>query len=222
MTIRILNRGNGMLKLYSERINNCTSININDPSLTLMPKKLIYAKLFNISNIDGLPNISYKSLNSNSTNNCKLLDEIHNYKPNIYIGHTTDEILDFINYTPDVIILTGGFNCSIIYNRNDICPQFSDLDENDINHIIRTYTGSSSNGVSMKCNNTSDVENKFQFFRNFAVQNIVNRLIIEFIMQYRDNPTISATKKDNKTELLEIINNMQNQIDELKRRIDDM
>lgn len=54
------------------------------------------------------------------------------------------------------------------------------------------------------------------------IDTIIRRLILEFVMQYRLNPTINAPKKDNKSGLLNIVANLRSQITELKERIANM
>lgn len=147
---------------------------------------------------------------------------LDNYKPDIYVGSTNDSVLGFISHKSKVLILINYLEKIIIYNGIVIKPQLSDVREELITRALDNpidfYIGDTKTRSEL-----ADCFHKSHHLISSAYCNIIKRLVFEFIMQYHDNPTVTATsKKDNKTQLFELVTNLQKQLDEMKNLIDSM
>ena len=202
----------------------CSSINIGDPNLKLISKTEIYKQLFRVSH-ENLPHISW--IYEHGTNiNSDTITYVENFKPDIFIIHGSGSVnvLEHLKHRPKIIIIQNA--CSVICNGENIPLQFNDINETFINRIIVNYhKGGQINGKYVVIENRSDCEKLFYsegLFLCDAVNGCIKRLILEYLTQYKDNPTIKATPRDEKAELLELVSTMRNQLNELEQRIKNM
>lgn len=195
------------------RSNISSTINLVDEHVRIIPKDEIYSKLFGIDDSE-LPNLTYIKLRS-ITCSPKSINEIDKYNPDIFISRVGDNNIDHIKSKPKIIILCDFINRYITFNGEKIQFQFNDLGDEFIRSVLIKE--------NISIEQMKDRFDTTHYYTRIALDNIVKRLIIEFIMQYRDNPTLTAQpKKDNKVKLLEIIDGLQSQINELRNRISDM
>lgn len=225
---------------------NYSSVNkLDDNKISLITKQDLYDRIFGI-NSDGLPDIISVGTGRNSKCISSVINYIDSLNPDIYVDYIDDIKLNFTKSRPKIVILFDILNRRIIYNGNIIDVTFGDVDES----IINAYVGREFivNGYRKVYKNIGEIETTFNldippvckyfsdnthsvnnYFRDInpflkiAFINIAKRLALEYIMQYRDNPTLSVEhKKDNKSELLEIIDSLQLQINGLKEYIKNM
>lgn len=225
---------------------SCSSINkFYDENISLRSKQSIYKELFNID-CNNLPDIT--SIHRSVYLGCTpyIINWVDSFNPDVYINYIDDKTLDFTKSKPKLVILFDLINRKIKYGDITVDVVFEDVDE----ATIKSYIGRILlfNGNGKICENIEDIRAAFNLeipnnckyfsygyttyankyfssvnpFIKIAFINVTRRLILEYIMQYRDNPTINAPKKDNKTELLTIIDNLQMQINDLKERIANM
>lgn len=232
MSIRIFD--NAMFDRMGK--HNCSSMIIDDPNFGLISKKDIYHSMFGID-CDGLPNITLKRYISQKIFNSEAIKELDNFKADIYISSVDDKMLQFLNHKPRNIILLNKRNWTITHNDNIIVPQFSDIDEKYIKSTLGRNYWYKNEYVTFTIEIIREqfdeviLSNSVVSSNSYvssAFTNVVKRLVLEYIMQYRDNPTSSANptstnehKKD-KAELLETIDNLQSQINQLKEQIKSM
>lgn len=205
-------------------------LKLYDNPIKLITKRAIYDNVFGI-NSDGLPDIIIMH-NRESPFYCSQqdIDRIDSINPDIYVSYTNDAAINRIKSKPKLLILFDVSNKKITCNGTTIDVKFSDAgvtgNRISINGITKVYV----NIAEMEYIFNLDVYwpyfepdysreyfTKINPFIKMAFINVTKRLIIEFIMQYRDNPTT-----DKKAELLEIADNLQNQLNALRLRIDNM
>lgn len=220
-----------------------STIDVCDDNTPLRDKQLVYRDLLGIDSTN-LPNIYFVKYNKGEFHNihpCNpgIVKIINNYNPDIYISHISDQKIKFIR--PKLAILYDMVNKQIMCNGT-INVTFDDVDEEYKNKLLDPeFVENRRNGqfryTTQNINDEFNIktEREYRYLRNGyleenvllkrAFMNVTKRLIIEFIK----NPTITATKKDDKVELLEIVNlqksliaEMSNKLDELENRIRNM
>lgn len=219
MSIVILSIVESIGKSQSSIIDHCKGL------IPLRSKELVYRDILGIDSAD-LPNISFIEFNNGRPYNVDLCTPhvikcIDWYNPNIYISCIGDQKLEFIKSKLKLVILYDMVNRQIICNGT-VDVTFSDvgIDGSAENIGDEFYIETDKNGYYPK---DGHLEKNTTLARAFA--NVTKRLIIEFIR----NPANLAIKKDDKAELLEIVNQQKsliakigNKLDELENRIRNM
>lgn len=223
------------VRIYGLSHNNrktvgCTSININDPNLQLVSKTEIYRRLFDVGVYnENFPHISCVYQHGSNINS-DTITYVENFKPDIFVVwcNGSVNILEHLRHRPKIIIGVDGINKKITYNGEPILSQFNDLGKSNINRILENCSRGCKeivNGKQIIIGNRSEFERLFYdegFMYCAAFEGTIKRLILEYLTQYKDNPTINIAPKDDKADLLELVNNMQTQLNELRQRIANM
>lgn len=198
----------------------------NNPHIQLMDKNILYDKLFEIDGT-GMVDIVYirRILNANS----ETIDYVESVNPDIYIDYANNPLLSFLSKKPRLIILIAGPGSvgHIISNGISIDIKLSDIDQKTLDMCCGSGICDPKNTRFYKSlirqfeSGVNDV--LVHRLRCIAETNVIRRLIIEFIAEYRDNPTLAITAElettDNKSEMLSLIDDLQNQINRLKELI---
>lgn len=190
-----------MARIYGFGEGNISSINTGDPSINLYPKRKIYDIYFDHKgDCNNMPHITIVNRSGNiNSDTVRFLEE---FKPDIYVvSRFSDDVLEFTAYKPEVVIYYD--NDVVIFNGEIIPPKLSDLDESQINTINKKGTEYLEKYIKEPI-----------YFRG-VTKRIVKRLIIEYLSQYKSK----TTPITNKSDLRQLVSNLQNQLDELKRHI---
>ena len=203
-----------------------SSIDMGDPIFQLVTKKFISEKLIGKSP-DYIPDLAYvHRYHRTCHDDVDTIKFIKEYRPDIFICYKSERyILEEIKYEPELVIILGYGE--IDWNGNVVSVSFSDLTDKNIKSIIKDldYKGDYWNKLDY-WNKRNYVKKEFNkgYYHSFAYSNILNESIDKYLFRLKDskNPAISVAPRDDKTELLELVSTMRNQLNELEQRIKNM